>query len=163
MRVGAHGRLPSIRDRPVPLSWRIGRIAYSFAPDLAHLMHRLLTSLTVAVAIAVAPLARAATDVPGHIFLEDMTSPELQDTLRRGATTIIIPVGGTEQNGPHMALGKHNVRVKVLAGRIATTLGKTIVAPVLPYVPEGQHCSPSSAHALGRHDQHLGRRLQVGA
>jgi creatinine amidohydrolase/Fe(II)-dependent formamide hydrolase-like protein len=67
----------------------------------------------------------------------------LQDALRRGATTIISPVGGTEQNGPHMALGKHNVRVKVLAGRIATALGKTIVAPVLPYVPEGSIAPPS--------------------
>jgi creatinine amidohydrolase len=44
-----------------------------------------------------------------------------------------------------MALGKHNVRVKVLAGRIATTLGKTIVAPVLPYVPEGS-ITPPRAH-----------------
>jgi creatinine amidohydrolase/Fe(II)-dependent formamide hydrolase-like protein len=36
-----------------------------------------------------------------------------------------------------MALGKHNVRVKVLAGQIAQKLGNAIVAPVLAYVPEG--------------------------
>ena len=36
-----------------------------------------------------------------------------------------------------MALGKHNSRVKALAGRIASRLGHTLVAPVIAYVPEG--------------------------
>ena len=93
-------------------------------------------ALTIHLAL-LAALALPLHAAAAHVFLEDMSSPELQDALSHGATTIIIPVGGTEQNGPHMALGKHNVRVKVLAGRIATTLGKTVVAPVLPYVPEG--------------------------
>ena len=67
-------------------------------------------------------------------------------TRSRGATTIIIPVGGTEQNGPHIALGKHNVRVKALAGKIASALGDTLVAPVVAYVPEGP-ISPSGTCA----------------
>ena len=78
-------------------------------------------------------------------FIEDMTWVEVRDAQRAGKTTILIPVGGTEQNGPHMALGKHNVRVHVLAGRIATTLGNALVAPVLAYVPEGS-ISPPTAH-----------------
>ena len=78
-------------------------------------------------------------------FIEDMTWVEVRDAQRAGKTTVIIPVGGTEQNGPHMALGKHNVRVHVLAGRIATTLGNALVAPVLAYVPEGS-ISPPTAH-----------------
>jgi creatinine amidohydrolase len=95
---------------------------------------------------AAALLVQATAAAPlGRVFLDDMSSPELQAALRQGATTIIIPVGGTEQNGPHMALGKHNVRVKVLAGRIAMQLGNTIVAPVLPYVPEGG-ITPPQAH-----------------
>ena len=78
-------------------------------------------------------------------FIEDMTWVEVRDAQRAGKTTIIIPVGGTEQNGPHMALGKHNVRVRALAGRIATALGNALVAPVLAYVPEG-NISPPSGH-----------------
>ena len=74
-----------------------------------------------------------------------MTSPEVRDAVKAGTTTIIIPIGGTEQNGPHMTLGKHNVRVHALAGRIAAELGKTLVAPVLAYVPEGS-ISPPAAH-----------------
>ena len=65
-----------------------------------------------------------------------MTWPEVRDALRDGSTTILVPVGGTEQNGPHMALGKHNVRAARLAERIAAQLGHTLVAPVVAYVPE---------------------------
>lgn len=77
--------------------------------------------------------ARAA----GSVFIEDLTSFELRAAVSAGTTTVLVPIGGTEQNGPHMALGKHNVRVKALAGQIAQKLGNTVVAPVLAYVPEG--------------------------
>lgn len=85
----------------------------------------------------------AATGAP--LYLEAMTSPEVRDAVKAGTTTIIIPIGGTEQNGPHMTLGKHNVRVHALAGRIAAELKNTLVAPVLAYVPEGS-ISPPAAH-----------------
>lgn len=79
------------------------------------------------------------------VHLEELTWVEVRDALRSGITTVIVPIGGTEQNGPHMALGKHNVRVKVLAGAIAGKLGDTLVAPVLAYVPEGS-ISPPAGH-----------------
>lgn len=82
---------------------------------------------------------------PSSVYLDDLTWTEVRDTLRAGTTTIIIPVGGTEQNGPHMALGKHNVRAQVLSGRIAAKLGDALVAPVISYVPEGR-VSPPSGH-----------------
>jgi len=87
----------------------------------------------------------AAPVAPVTVFVDELTSPELQDRLNRGSTTVLIPIGGTEQSGPHMALGKHNVRVKVLAGLIAQRLGNAVVAPVLAYVPEGA-ISPPTAH-----------------
>ena len=77
--------------------------------------------------------------------IEEMTWTEVRDALHAGKTTVIIPVGGTEQSGAHMALGKHNVRVKVLAERIANELGNALVAPVISYVPEGS-ISPPSGH-----------------
>ena len=79
------------------------------------------------------------------VFLEELTWTELRDQIRAGKTTAIVPVGGTEQTGPHIVLGKHNVRVKVLAGKIATSLGNAIVAPVIAYVPEGR-IDPPAAH-----------------
>lgn len=79
------------------------------------------------------------------VFLEDLTSPELRARIANGVTTVLVPIGGTEQNGPHMVLGKHNVRVRFLSGQIALALGNAVVAPVLAYVPEGA-VNPPVAH-----------------
>ncbi len=43
------------------------------------------------------------------VFLEDLTWTELRDQIQAGKTTILIPIGGTEQSGPDVALGKHNI------------------------------------------------------
>ena len=75
-------------------------------------------------------------------------------------TTIIVPVGGTEQSGPHIALGKHNVRARVLAGRIAAALGDTLVAPVARLRAGRRDLAAGRAHALPRHDLDPGRGVQ---
>jgi creatinine amidohydrolase len=80
--------------------------------------------------------ARAAAPA-SSVYLEELTWPELRADIQAGKTTILVPIGGTEQNGPQMALGKHNVRVRVLTGKIAHALGNALVAPVIAYVPEG--------------------------
>lgn len=96
--------------------------------------------------IAVCAFSAAPAAAPGaSVFLEDLTWTELRDAVRAGATTAIIPVGGTEQSGPALALGKHNARVRYLAERIARALGGAIVAPVIAYVPEGS-IDPPSGH-----------------
>ena len=79
---------------------------------------------------------------PARVMLEEMTWIEVQQAAKAPASAVIIPVGGTEQSGPHMALGKHNARALVLAGRIASRLGDTLVAPVIAYVPEGGIAPP---------------------
>jgi creatinine amidohydrolase/Fe(II)-dependent formamide hydrolase-like protein len=88
------------------------------------------------------PLALRAA-VPASLYVEDLTWTELRDAVRAGKTTIIVPIGGTEQNGPHMALGKHNVRARFLAEKIARALGNALVAPVIAYVPEGAIAPPT--------------------
>jgi creatinine amidohydrolase/Fe(II)-dependent formamide hydrolase-like protein len=97
------------------------------------------------IALILAAPGAPADAALGSVFLEDLTWTEVRDAVRAGKSTVIIPVGGTEQNGPHMALGKHNVRVRALAGRIAQTLGTALVAPVVAYVPEGG-LSPPTGH-----------------
>ena len=79
----------------------------------------------------------ARAQAPDSVFLEELTWTELRDLVKSGKTTIIVPIGGTEQNGPHMALGKHNRRVHLLSEKIARVLGNALVAPVIAYVPEG--------------------------
>ena len=89
-------------------------------------------------------LAHAGPSGPATVALEEMTWVELRDHIRAGQTIAIVPIGGTEQNGPAMVLGKHNVRVAVLARRIAERLGNAIVAPVIAYVPEGSYAPPTA-------------------
>ena len=97
-------------------------------------MHPIVAALALVLSLLL-PLTAGA--VEPTVFLEEMTWTEVRDAIAAGRTTVIVPVGGTEQSGPHMALGKHNVRARVLAGRIATRLGNALVAPVVAYVPEG--------------------------
>jgi creatinine amidohydrolase/Fe(II)-dependent formamide hydrolase-like protein len=109
----------------------------SFVPLWAAVL--CLATLVAAPAEAQSP---APPDTP---FLEELTWTELRAGIQGGKTTIIVPIGGTEQNGPHMALGKHNARVRALAARIARALGNALVAPVIAYVPEGA-LHPATGH-----------------
>lgn len=84
-------------------------------------------------------LLLAAPAAAQSVFLEELTSPEVKARIAGGATTAIVPTGGTEQNGPHMTLGKHNAIVRFTAGEIAKELKTALVAPVLAYVPESDH------------------------
>src|SRR6185437_8326776 len=88
--------------------------------------------------------ALSFAQAPHTVQLEDLTWTELRDEIAAGKTTIIVPIGGTEQSGPYVALGKHNARVQVLATRIAEGLGNALVAPVIAYVPEGSYAPPTS-------------------
>jgi len=87
----------------------------------------------------------ASAQAPDTVYLERLTWTEVRDAMAAGKTTIIIPTGGTEQNGPHMAIGKHNVRVTANAGEIARRLGNALVAPVIAYTPEGS-IDPPAGH-----------------
>ena len=102
-----------------------------------------LTAVSLALLLAVPAAARAQT--PPTVFFEDMTFNEIRDLIQGGDRTAILPTGGTEQKGPHMALGEHNFVVAYTADKIARALGNTLVAPVITYVPEGNY-SPPSGH-----------------
>jgi creatinine amidohydrolase/Fe(II)-dependent formamide hydrolase-like protein len=82
---------------------------------------------------------------PPTVYTGELTWTEIRDAIQAGKTTIIVPVGGTEQSGPHIALNKHNLRVRFFAGRVAAALGNALVAPVLAYVPEGS-INPPTGH-----------------
>ena len=111
-----------------------------------HLLHPIpaLARLGVFLTLAHCAAAFAGADLRS-VYLEELTTTELKAAIAHGSTTVLVPIGGTEQSGPHMALGKHNVRAKALAGQIAQRLGNAIVAPVLAYVPEGG-ITPPIAH-----------------
>ena len=70
-------------------------------------------------------------------YIEDMTWPEVRDAIAAGKTSAIIYAGSTEQNGPHLALGKHTFIAHYVAGRIAEELGDALVYPTMPFAPTG--------------------------
>jgi creatinine amidohydrolase/Fe(II)-dependent formamide hydrolase-like protein len=71
------------------------------------------------------------------VYIEDLTWPEVQQAIQAGKTSAIIYAGSTEQNGPHMAIGKHNFIARWAAGSIAIKLGDALVYPTLPFAPTG--------------------------
>lgn len=107
------------------------------------MMHPMFRRLLASVALLVTAQVSFAL-APQTVWLQNLTWTELRDQIRAGKTTIIIPIGGTEQSGPFVAVGKHNVRAEYLSEKIAEKLGNALVAPVVAYVPEGGYAPPTS-------------------
>lgn len=80
------------------------------------------------------PRPIAAVD---SVFIEELTWMEIRDAMRDGTDTVIVATGGIEQNGPYLVTGKHNVILRGVTEAIARKLGQTLVAPIVPFVPEG--------------------------
>jgi creatinine amidohydrolase/Fe(II)-dependent formamide hydrolase-like protein len=120
----------------------VDRRSVCFVPTSRNLLSKIFAAALSALVVAASPVVHAQGD---SLYVEELTSPELRERIAAGATTVLVPVGGTEQNGPHMVLGKHNVRARALAGLIAQRLGNALVAPVIAYVPEGA-IHPPVAH-----------------
>jgi len=77
------------------------------------------------------------------VFIEELTWLEVRDALKNGFDTVLVATGGVEQNGPYLAAGKHNYVLKATTEAIARKLGKTLVAPIVAFVPEGQIHPPT--------------------
>ncbi len=84
-----------------------------------------------------APAGKTPTRPPDTVFIDELTWEETRDLMKAGKTTVIVPTGGTEKNGYHMVLGKHNYVVAFAANQMARKIGNTRVAPIIQYVPEG--------------------------
>lgn len=79
------------------------------------------------------------------VFIEDMTWMEVRDAMQAGKKTVIVATGGIEQNGPYLVTGKHNVVLRATTEAIARKLGDALVAPIVPFVPEGD-IDPPTVH-----------------
>jgi creatinine amidohydrolase len=84
-----------------------------------------------------APASKTPTKAPDTVFIDELTWEENRDAMKAGKTVFIVPIGGTEKNGYHMVLGKHNYTVTHAANVMARKLKNALVTPTLQYVPEG--------------------------
>jgi creatinine amidohydrolase len=104
-------------------------------------LHLLIATFAAALACVAAPAAAQ----PRSVWIDDLTWVEVRDAITSGKTTAIIFVGSSEQNGPHMAVGKHNVIARYCAEQIAGKLGDALVYPVIPFAITGD-AATKSAH-----------------
>jgi creatinine amidohydrolase len=117
----------------------------------------MLTSLLVAASVLLQtppPAPSAASPDPNmprpiaardSVFLEELTWLEVRDAMRAGKTTAIVATGGIEQNGPYLALDKHQIELRATTEAIARKLGNALVAPIVAFVPEGK-IDPPAGH-----------------
>lgn len=71
--------------------------------------------------------------------LAEMTAPEVAEAIAAGVTTVILPLGSTEQHGPHLPLATDSVRAAALADGLGAGMQGCLVAPVLPVGCSDEH------------------------
>jgi creatinine amidohydrolase len=91
------------------------------------------------------PNSPRVLDPHDSVFLEELTWMEVRDAMRAGKRTAIVATGGIEMNGPYLALGKHNYVLRATTEAIARQLGDALIAPIVPFVPEGD-IEPATGH-----------------
>ncbi len=66
-----------------------------------------------------------------------------------GGAILAVPVGSTEQHGPHLPLGTDSDMALSLAERLAAARTDVLVAPVLPYGSAGEHAAFPGTLSIG--------------
>jgi mycofactocin precursor peptide peptidase len=82
------------------------------------------------------------------VKLADAPWPEVAG---RAATTVLaVPLGSTEQHGPHLPLSTDTDIAAALAERLARARPNVIVAPAVPYGSSGEHAGFPGTLSIGR-------------
>jgi len=63
--------------------------------------------------------------------MEEMSWPSIKKAIDSGFKTVLVPVGSTEQHGPHLPTFTDSLLAYDLCERLAKKLGRTLVAPVI--------------------------------
>jgi mycofactocin precursor peptide peptidase len=81
--------------------------------------------------------------------LADATSPEVEGRAVAEPMTLLVPLGATEQHGPHLSIGTDAVIAVTLAEGAAAEVPGAIVAPVLAYGSSGEHQGFAGTLSIG--------------
>ncbi|MDB5215274.1 MAG: Creatininase family protein [Myxococcaceae bacterium] len=87
--------------------------------------------------LAEAPAAKDAGTAPTAAArstsrrLEDLTWPEIEAHLAAGRRTVVVPLGATEQHGPHMPLAVDAWVAEAIASRFCARIPEALQAPTV--------------------------------
>ena len=79
--------------------------------------------------------------------LDALAWPEVAEIA--GGTILAVPLGSTEQHGPHLPVGTDTAVAVALAERLAAARADVVVAPALPYGSAGEHAAFPGTLSIG--------------
>jgi creatinine amidohydrolase len=79
--------------------------------------------------------------------LGDLSWPETAAVA--AGSILVVPLGSTEQHGPHLPLGTDSDVAVALAERLAAARADAIVAPAVPYGSAGEHAAFPGTLSIG--------------
>lgn len=80
--------------------------------------------------------------------LGDATWTDLADSAAR--SLLAVPLGSTEQHGPHLPLSTDTRIAVALAERLAAMRANVVVAPPVPYGSSGEHAGFTGTLSIGQ-------------
>lgn len=83
-----------------------------------------------------------------EVLMNRMTWPDYRDRVVRDEATVFLPVGATEQHGPHLPLGTDHLLAGAVSQSVAATLSG-IVAPPLAFGYKSQPKCGGGQHFCG--------------
>lgn len=87
----------------------------------------------------------AGGDGAGGMRLADRTWPEVD-----GTALLVVPLGSTEQHGPHLPLSTDTDVAVALADRLAERVPGVLVAPAVAYGASGEHAGFPGTLSIGQ-------------
>ncbi|MET9487765.1 mycofactocin biosynthesis peptidyl-dipeptidase MftE [Nocardia sp. NPDC006630] len=81
-------------------------------------------------------------------LLAELTSPEIG--LHATTSVLAIPIGSTEQHGPHLPMSTDTDIAAALCERLRSARDDVLVAPALPYGSSGEHAGFPGTLSIGQ-------------
>lgn len=82
-------------------------------------------------------------------FLADLSWPEVAARAAAGAV-LVVPVGSSEQHGPHLPISTDTDIALGLCERLAGLRGEVLIAPPLAYGSSGEHAAFAGTLSIGQ-------------
>jgi creatinine amidohydrolase len=82
-------------------------------------------------------------------LLGDLAWPDVAERARADAL-LAVPLGSTEQHGPHLPLSTDTDVASALCARLAAARADVVLAPAVPYGSSGEHAGFAGTLSIGQ-------------